>query len=396
MGMRRSSRSVRRVNPHIFERNYGPDSSRFCLDVTSNGVRKRSYFPNKTAAKAALKVIKETLYNEGGDALMVSHATRIAAVEAEKALEPYKGATIAKAVEHYIAYLKAADLSVPVQQMVTEFLAAKAQNKELSKVHTNDLKLRYRKFCETFGDHSTRTLTTKEVEEWIWNLPLSDTSKNNYRNRLVALFNFGIKRGYVAKGANPVADIDTMKVRGGKKPIFSVDQLRAVLDCADPELIPAIVIGAFAGVRTKERTRLTWEDIDIKRGKLTVGAEDSKTAARRTITMEPCLQAWLAPFHGRTGPIFAGNDIKFCLQLRKTCFAAGLKNTPKNGLRHSFASYHVAKYNDAERVRGDLGHSTADLLFRNYRELVQPEDAERYFNLFPVQPAQNVVVMSVA
>ena len=144
-----------------------------------------------------------------------------------------------------------------------------------------------------------------------------------------------------------------------------------------------------------ERVRLLWEDLDIRRGVLTVGSEDAKTAARRTIKMEPCLQAWLSPFAGLSGLIFDGNDLKFCSQLRNLCKAVGMKKAPKNGLRHSFASYHVAKYQDAERVRGDLGlgHSTAGLLFANYRELVSPEEAERYFNIFPPSPAQNIVSM---
>jgi hypothetical protein len=65
----------------------------------------------------------------------------------------------------------------------------------------------------------------------------------------------------------------------------------------------------------------------------------------------------------------------------------------ENGLRHSFASYHLAKYQDAERLRGDLGHSTAHLLFTNYRELAEPEEAEQYFSIMPPAPAENIVAM---
>jgi integrase len=170
----------------------------------------------------------------------------------------------------------------------------------------------------------------------------------------------------------------------------------AVLNHASPEVLPALAIGAFAGVRTQERIRLTWEDIDLKRGMLTVGEEDSKTASRRTIKMEPCLQAWLAPFEGRRGPIYHGIATSFCREVRMTCLAAGMTKAPKNGTRHSFASYHVAKYNDAEKVRAAMGHSTARVLYENYRELVHPDEAHRYFNIFPPAPVPNVVPMDVA
>ena len=48
--------------------------------------------------------------------------------------------------------------------------------------------------------------------------------------------------------------------------ISTVDQLTAMLAAASPEVIPAIVIGAFAGLRTAELMRLVWSHIDIARG----------------------------------------------------------------------------------------------------------------------------------
>ena len=64
-----------------------------------------------------------------------------------------------------------------------------------------------------------------------------------------------------------------MKVKGGKKPIYTVDELQAVLSRANPRILPLVVIGAFSGVRTQERIRLNWEDMDLRRGTLTVGEE---------------------------------------------------------------------------------------------------------------------------
>src|ERR1700730_5959091 len=377
---------------------YNSETSPFYIDFRENGKRVRKFFTTETAAKKALKEITDKIRKEGYAALNVSDATRIAAVEAVKNLAPFPGATIAKAVEFYVSHLKTAQRSVPIRQLVDEYLHAKGQDKELSLVHLQDLRLRYERFCETFADTGTRTLTSQQIEEWLWSLNVSAQTQKNYRSRLGALFNFAIRRGYIDKEKNPIDDITPPKVRGGKKEIFTVDELRAVLEHAretNSEALPLIAIGAFAGVRTMERVRLLWEDRAIRGGFLTVGSEDAKTAARRTIKMEPCLQAWLSPFAGLSGLIFDGNDLKFCSQLRNLCKAVGMKKAPKNGLRHSFASYHVAKYQDAERVRGDLGlgHSTAGLLFANYRELVSPEEAERYFNIFPPSPAQNIVSM---
>jgi integrase len=262
----------------------------------------------------------------------------------------------------------------------------------LSEVHLDDLTNRFKLFCETFGDQPTRKITSDQVQQWILARDLEPISRNNYRARLSSLFGFAITKGWLDK--NPCEGFGRVKVPHKDIEIFTPDELRSVLDLAGPELLPALVIGAFSGVRTQERIKMTWEEIDIKRGYLTVSKGKAKTAGRRTIKMEPCLQAWLAPFHGRTGLIFDDGDVhKFVREMNKACAEAGMKKAPKNGLRHSFASYHVAKYNDAEKLRADMGHTTARVLFANYRELVHPDDAERYFAIFPPQAADNVVSM---
>ena len=70
---------------------------------------------------------------------------------------------------------------------------------------------------------------------------------------------------------------------------------------------------------------------------------------------------------------------------------ASLTRWPKNGLRHSFASYRVAAIDDAPRVAAELGHTTPQLLYSTYRELVLPSEAERYWNIRPETEAANVV-----
>jgi integrase len=110
--------------------------------------------------------------------------------------------------------------------------------------------------------------------------------------------------------------------------------------------------------------------------------------------MEPNLRAWLAPFADRTGPMFAASTHVLSNRLDPIKEAAGLTKWPKNGLRHSFASYHLAKYQDAARLALDMGHSTTKMIFSNYREIVTPEEAERYWQIFPPAQADNVVPMA--
>jgi len=73
--------------------------------------------------------------------------------------------------------------------------------------------------------------------------------------------------------------------------------------------------------------------------------------------------------------------------------AAKLTRWPNNGLRHSFASYRLAAIHDAPRVSVDLGHTSPQMLYSTYRELVLPTEAERYWKIEPTDIA-NVVAFS--
>jgi integrase len=77
--------------------------------------------------------------------------------------------------------------------------------------------------------------------------------------------------------------------------------------------------------------------------------------------------------------------------LRKT---AGLTKWPKNGLRHSFRSYCLAETNTAALVASELGHTTSQLVYQHYRELVTPEQAKHYWKIMPAAEAANVVAFS--
>jgi hypothetical protein len=55
---------------------------------------------------------------------------------------------------------------------------------------------------------------------------------------------------------------------------------------------------------------------------------------------------------------------------------------PKNAMRHSFVSYHLALFEDVAKTELQAGHDRA-VLFGHYRELVTQEEAEEYFTLVP-------------
>lgn len=107
--------------------------------------------------------------------------------------------------------------------------------------------------------------------------------------------------------------------------------------------------------------------------------------------MQPNLREWLRPYAEMTGTVVPANWRKKLDLVRK---AAKLPRWPQSGLRHSFASYRLAACHDAPRVGSELGHTSPQMLYSTYRELVLPEEAERYWKLVPEVKAENVLSFS--
>jgi integrase len=358
--------------------------------IRVQGKRQRRFFRTKTAADQELVRIQTKLRREGEEALALKDSLRMMALEVTRDLEPF-GKTLRDAGDFYLKYLREAHKSISVEALVSEVLAMQKRMKR-SPEHQDDLKIRLRHFCETFGLSPVRTITSKEIETWLHDLKLSPQSINNYRSRVSILFNYGVKRGYLER--NPVTIIERMKNVDQAPEIFTVDELRLLLNKAPSQLLPMFAIGAFAGLRTAELGRLEWKNINLIRGFIDVPASKSKTARRRLITMAPNLRAWLSPYAGHTGKLWSRHLDHYYYFALQTWKAAGLTKWPNNGLRHSFASYHLAKHQDAPRLALDMGHVNAQMIFSNYREIVTPEEAERFWKIFPPSQAENVVPMT--
>src|SRR5262249_33645326 len=147
-----------------------------------------------------------------------------------------------------------------------------------------------------------------------------------------------------------------------------------------PEVLPYIAIGAFAGLRRAELERLDWQEVDLQSGLIEVTARKAKSARRRFVRIQPNLAKWLRPY-ARLSGLVTPPDYRALLEAARA--AAKIEQWPANALRHSFASYHLAKFNDAAALALELGHTNSNLVFQHYRQLVKPRQAERYWKIAP-------------
>jgi site-specific recombinase XerD len=80
--------------------------------------------------------------------------------------------------------------------------------------------------------------------------------------------------------------------------------------------------------------------------------------------------------------------------MHKLAEAAGFDKWPHNALRHSFASYHLAKHGDATKTAFQMGNDPV-VVHQSYKALVSNGDVERYWSLRPAT-SDNVVLMPKA
>ena len=180
---------------------------------------------------------------------------------------------------------------------------------------------------------------------------------------------------------------------GGYAPgILTPSQAAFLLEeSKDSDLLAFHAIGLFAGLRAAEIKALDWRDVDLAGGFIDVGAKISKTRSRRLVPIVHNLLAWLQPIARASGRIVGPNLRKRHEAARRR---AGIKDWPDNAMRHSYVSNRLAATGNSAQVALESGHDQA-ILFRHYRELVKPKDAQRFFEILPAgEPTDKIVAIA--
>ncbi len=349
---------------------------KFTANYRQGGKRIVRYFADEKGAKAFAAEKQIELLNEGQRNGEITAEERRAMMVARE-----KGFSLKDAVEHYASHLGALKESVTVEVAIDELLSIR-QVEGKSKGHLHDLLYRLKRFARDreHGNRLVASISTREIDAWLASLVCAPQTRVNYRRVIHNFFSFCAARGYCT--GNPVTQASKVKVPPKEIGILSPGEAQALLSGCPKEILPAVAIGAFAGLRASEIARLDWSSIDLARRFIEVGAKKSKTAQRRLVTISDNLHAWLALSPTISGPVRLPPSA-YRRRFAKALKTAGFESWPHNALRHSFASYHLAYHQDAAKTALELGHTESRTLFRHYRELVRSEDAKAFWQIFP-------------
>ncbi len=372
-----------------FQPIYDPEKDAWKIDVparfSDTGKRCRRFFETQEKAKTYGEQLKNQTrrFGEAG--------TLLPPAQAEEALQAFErlngtGFTLLEAVERLLAEEERKKASLPFGEVFERYLTSR----KFSERHERSMQQ-----AKALLSHHTKTLvesiTAEDVEKAL--AGLAPSTWNLRKRELSTIFNYAMRKGWCTH--NPLLAVDSHKLTVQEREVFSVADVKALLNTADQAqdelrgMLPYLAVGIFAGIRAeRELLQLRWEHVDLVEGQIDLPAEITKKTRRRSVPIEPCLQKWLEHYRdtgGDTSGFVCPWRTKRAVdkRRRKLCETAEVA-WPQNAMRHSFASYWLAKHGDLNKLALALGHSGGlEVLHRHYHRAVKQRDAMKFWEVEP-------------
>jgi integrase/recombinase XerD len=221
----------------------------------------------------------------------------------------------------------------------------------------------------------------EEIRAWFNSRNEKPVTCASNLGRLSAMFGLCVKRDYIS--SNPCLKIDKSFIDRTPPAILTLRQCAKALVWTmrnQPDFLAWLTLAMLAGARPEEVDRLSWGCIDLRRGELRIDAAASKVRTRRIVHLSLACVAWLNLARAMGSPLPMPNRSRE--RRKKLMRPLRLDTWPQDILRHTAASYLLARFQDVGKVAMMLGNS-ASILNQHYKELVQVENGVRFCNLLP-------------
>jgi len=394
------------ANVKIYQCVNNKDYLTYMVTWWAEGKRQRRAIADLAEAKREARKIARDLADGRASMVAVSNKELAYFRDLEKKMG---GAPLSEAVNLWLQTSENKLPKITVSEIVKEMLNIKLNDTFIEKRQKQTLQVRWGKFERAFGKRVISTIKAKELDSFLANPEWQPRTRQHYRGSISMIFDYAKRKDYLEPDKDHQAEkTEVIRVNDAKLESWSVEDMALILKYATKRTIPWIVLGAFAGVRSSEIERMSWEDIDwssnliLVKGKL-VGGSKSRTNNDRAIAMTANLKAWLSPFGTYKGNILkslgvadVNKDIYHALGevINKIHKEKPLFTWKQNANRHSFATYYLAMTGDASTTALAMGNSPT-MVLRRYKTIqvdgktVTRAMAERYFAILPGQGGTN-------
>ena len=240
-----------------------------------------------------------------------------------------------------------------------------------------------KRFVLAFGHLSPDELEPDYIEEWMSRFDFATRTVWNHWSHARQFFNWRGVRSIVKESPFDECTAPDKSDPEARKRILTVEEMQGLLalPITDPWIKCKIVLGGFAGLRTCELARMSYECFDLEFKEINVNREQSKKGKAmrpRSITLQDAVTRHLTIGEG---PLIAESKEWRHHRGLPSEAKLGLDRFPQNALRHSFASYHLAHFRDAAKTAFELGHTSPKLLYETYANAVSRRDAAAWWKL---------------
>lgn len=370
----------------IYKKNHASGNIGWRVDMGVVGAKRVfKHFPTETdARKFQKRCLEVEARKKPADLRDLSDSMRHEVLAALAKLRNHN-ATITQAVDFYLKHSRPATANATIGEVMEEFRKSKRKAGMSEKYIHSSWTTFFMPFKNHFMDCMISELTTETCEEYIcksktWN----PTTKRSHIRHLSVLCNFAVKHGCMS--CNPFAKVEKPRHPPGTSHhrVVTVGNVVKILQFAlnndyKPECA-ALVLLLFCGVRTEEVARTTWNDIKLDEDTPVVHLHENMTKAgkSRVNAIPPNALEWLTLLRAK-GPVVSASYESRMRNLRRKAQA----EFKQNSACISFASYHMARFEDAPKTAFLLGHDNPTLLYNTYKALVTKTEAERYWTITP-------------
>jgi integrase len=207
--------------------------------------------------------------------------------------------------------------------------------------------------------------------------------------RLKAVYSWACNQEPPLITHNPIVSFKIGKLEAPDVPAPpTVEEIKAILDQAEPHLARAITIFWYSGIRpATEMYNIRWRDVDLSRDNIRITSAQKGAAAYRNIPIEPPLKEslgkWLKEDIELFGDKLSNRPLVHyrrepVLSLKKSWASAktAAKITRRIRLydiRHAFASIALEEGADLKSLSEILGHSRPDTTLRSYQHVTRKQ-----------------------
>ena len=371
-------------------------STSYRVSGSINGKQIRRNFKTRGKAIVERDLLEVKRLNASQDIASVqTRLTRDQVTAAESAFRQLADRSLLDAVNFYLDNYREPKTDHTIESALPLFLGEMGNH--VGEPQLNSLRHTVGKFSGAVAGKRIHEITTEDVKGWLDSLGIQKKTFNNYRGAIVQFLSWCKEKPREWILDNPGDDVKRFrKIRMGTPKILTVAEITEFMRHAETyqggRWALFFALAAFAGIRPGQRhgEMRKLHDlgpanfIDMRNGVIRIEPEIAKTTDLRRITIQPNLMEWLLRYPPKTTPLIPSRSNAQYALARKAF------RMTHDILRHSFISYHVARFNSLGKTALEAGNSER-IIRKHYLDMVTDKEADEFWRILPAGSTSNVV-----